>query len=197
MSLADNKKQVPSSLINQMQELQASIERSQKEIVALKNGCVGAVKDAVNIMNQLLNDPDQKIDASNASEFWSDFLKLVAKINTGREYEELAPQLLQDGLAPRMSRDDVGRLAYYMCDGTLVFNTKPSFPLVNSAYAVAKHIGYFGMRALGLNAPFQYREVQNWVQYWLGASTLQDLAIAPQWPVIGGMLSNGYSARGQ
>lgn len=31
----------------------------------------------------------------------------------------------------------------------------------------------------------------------MGASTLQDLAIAPQWPVIGGMLSNGYSAWGQ
>jgi hypothetical protein len=25
---------------------------------------------------------------------------------------------------------------------------------VNSAYAVAKHIGYFGTWALGLNAPF-------------------------------------------
>lgn len=61
---------------------------------------------------------------------------------------------MADNPLPWMTWDEVGRLAYYMCDGTLVFNTKPSFPLVNSAYAVAKHIGYFGTWALGLNAPF-------------------------------------------
>lgn len=50
--------------------------------------------------------------------------------------------------------------------------------MVNNAYATAKHAGYFGKWAPGIDPPFPYFDIHSWVQYWLGHALWQDLTFS-------------------